>query len=375
LSRVKTFDSTGVAPSGRIYAGDLNAIQDHYADIYNLAQACGVVSLAIGEAGLILSRYGAGIAGLSGTFRATAAVNAVGGFQVNGTALASTHLSDSAGLARLTDVAGVMPSGAIVQFAGTAAPAGWLLCQGQSLLRTDYNALFTAIGTTYGAVDGTHFTLPDMRGRVPVGKSAAGTFVNLAATGGEELHTLALSEIPAHSHSGSTSAVGAGTPAGTVAVAGSGILTTGAESSDHTHSGTTAVEGQTHAHSGTTNSESVDHSHYYYRSNFTSLSLGTSSPEPTTVAVSETYVNSMSTDTVSHQHTFVTGTQSANHTHTFTTGGRSAAHTHDLASHTHTASFSGSALGTHSHTISSEGGGTSHNNLQPYLVVNYIIKV
>lgn len=48
--------------------------------------------------------------------------------------------------------------------AASTAPMGWLFAHGQSLLRTDYPALFTAIGTQWGAVDSTHFSLPDMRG-------------------------------------------------------------------------------------------------------------------------------------------------------------------------------------------------------------------
>lgn len=105
-------------------------------------------------------------------------------------------------------------TGTVLDFAGTAAPTGWLLCFGQSLLRTDYPALFVAIGTTYGAVDGTHFTLPDARGRVAAGKdnmggaaasrlTTAGGGVDgatLGAAGGAETHTLTAAQIPAHTH-------------------------------------------------------------------------------------------------------------------------------------------------------------------------------
>ena len=68
--------------------------------------------------------------------------------------------------ASLTDVTGerLTVSGMMAAYGGSTAPSGWLLCQGQSLKRTDYSSLFAAIGTTYGSVDGTHFTLPDMRG-------------------------------------------------------------------------------------------------------------------------------------------------------------------------------------------------------------------
>lgn len=70
-----------------------------------------------------------------------------------------------------------MPTGAIIPFAGSTAPTGWLLCDGGStgLLRTTYAALFAVIGTTYGSGDGsTTFNVPDLRGRVVAGKDNMG---------------------------------------------------------------------------------------------------------------------------------------------------------------------------------------------------------
>src|SRR3954454_8618482 len=62
----------------------------------------------------------------------------------------------------------LVPTGAMMPFAGPASPTGWLLCQGQLISRTGYAALFGAIGVAYGAGDGsTTFTLPDLRSRVP----------------------------------------------------------------------------------------------------------------------------------------------------------------------------------------------------------------
>ncbi|MDD5089959.1 MAG: phage tail protein [Candidatus Wallbacteria bacterium] len=58
-----------------------------------------------------------------------------------------------------------VPPGTILPYGGTTAPNGYLLCNGASFLRTAYSDLFTAIGTAYGAVDGTHFNVPDLRGR------------------------------------------------------------------------------------------------------------------------------------------------------------------------------------------------------------------
>jgi microcystin-dependent protein len=67
-----------------------------------------------------------------------------------------------------------VPAGSVMAYAGLAAPTGWLLCAGQSLSRTTYAALFAAIQTTYGSVDGNSFTLPDMRGRAAFGKDNMG---------------------------------------------------------------------------------------------------------------------------------------------------------------------------------------------------------
>lgn len=69
MNRVKTFDATGVAPNGRLFAGDLNAIQDAAAALTDLTQNLSVGTLAIGESGLTLSRYGAGEAYISGMLR------------------------------------------------------------------------------------------------------------------------------------------------------------------------------------------------------------------------------------------------------------------------------------------------------------------
>lgn len=59
------------------------------------------------------------------------------------------------------------PPGAVMPYAGTSLPDGWLWCGGNLVSRTQYAALFAAIGTTYGEGDGkTTFALPDLRGRV-----------------------------------------------------------------------------------------------------------------------------------------------------------------------------------------------------------------
>lgn len=72
------------------------------------------------------------------------------------------------------EVSGLVPVGAVLPFAGSVAPSGWLLCAGQSLVRAEYAALFTAIGTSFGSASGTTFNIPDLRGRVALGRDNMG---------------------------------------------------------------------------------------------------------------------------------------------------------------------------------------------------------
>jgi microcystin-dependent protein len=70
----------------------------------------------------------------------------------------------------------LIPAGFFGDFAGTTAPAGWLACDGSAVSRTTYAALFSAIGTTWGAGDGsTTFNLPDRRGTFARGAGSHGT--------------------------------------------------------------------------------------------------------------------------------------------------------------------------------------------------------
>ena len=72
---------------------------------------------------------------------------------------------DGKRLLNTDDLAGMIPSGTVLYFAGQSAPAGWLKANGAAVSRTAYAALFAAIGTTYGAGDGhSTFNLPDLRG-------------------------------------------------------------------------------------------------------------------------------------------------------------------------------------------------------------------
>ena len=79
------------------------------------------------------------------------------------------------GISSALGVAGAVPVGVVNPFAGANAPAGWLMCFGQTVSRTQYVGLFLTIGTTYGSGDGsTTFAIPDMRGRAVAGKDDMG---------------------------------------------------------------------------------------------------------------------------------------------------------------------------------------------------------
>jgi microcystin-dependent protein len=100
-----------------------------------------------------------------------------------------------------------VPAGVISQFAGSTAPSGYLLCQGQTLSTTAYANLFSTIGYTYGG-GGTSFKVPDLQSRIPVGKGPDAEFDNLGETGGAKTVAITEAQMPSHNHSGTTSTNG-----------------------------------------------------------------------------------------------------------------------------------------------------------------------
>lgn len=154
-------------------------------------------------------------------------------------------------------------TGFVTMYAGSAAPTGWHVCDGSSQLRAgSFAALFAVIGSQFGSADGTHFNLPDLRGRVPVGTgtgTGGGTSGSTTAPGGgaaltartlgdwlgEETHVLTSGEGPSHSHIVGQDSGNGGS--------GTTVLTTGAtaskQSSDASHPGiTTTTSGSGTAH-------------------------------------------------------------------------------------------------------------------------------
>lgn len=98
-------------------------------------------------------------------------------------------------------IASIVPTGLIVAFGGAVAPPGFVLCDGASYATAAQAALFGVIGYTYGGI-GANFLVPDRRSRVGVGAGMGGGLTNriLGTTGGEELHTLLVGEMPSHAH-------------------------------------------------------------------------------------------------------------------------------------------------------------------------------
>ena len=91
-------------------------------------------------------------------------------------------------------------------------PKGWAFCDGQLLPINQNQALFSLLGTTYGGDGRVNFGLPDLRGRVPLHMGNGHT---LGERGGEQAHTLSISEIPTHTHTLQASSTPGNTPIST----------------------------------------------------------------------------------------------------------------------------------------------------------------
>lgn len=110
------------------------------------------------------------------------------------------------------------------------APRGWALCNGQLLPINQNQGLFSLLGTTFGGDGRVNFALPDLRARTPIHVGGSHT---LGERGGEQAHTLSISELPTHTHVAQASST-----AGNVPVTANNILAT---SPSNIYSGPTAL--------------------------------------------------------------------------------------------------------------------------------------
>ena len=198
----------------------------------------------------------------------------------------ATSALQTSGIDRV-DVAGNLLNipniiGVVLPFAGVSPPTGWLLCYGQTLDTADYPALFAVIAYTYGGT-GTSFNLPDMRGRVAVGKDNMGGYAanrmttftanTLGQSGGVDKVTLTAAEsgLPAHNH---TLTDPGHTHTGSSAPHSHGVVDPG-----HAHTSLIGYEGSTTGATGNNVTNYIDYKNT--SSNMTNISIAS-----TTVSVS-----------------------------------------------------------------------------------------
>lgn len=112
----------------------------------------------------------------------------------------------------------------IIMFGGNFAIMGTALCYGQIMAISQNTALFSLLGTTFGGNGTSTFGLPDLRGRVPVGTGQGNGLSNyiLGQIGGVETVTLAINQMPQHTHTFDATQL-VSTPAASIAAATTNI--------------------------------------------------------------------------------------------------------------------------------------------------------
>jgi microcystin-dependent protein len=245
-----------------------------------------------------------------------------------------------------------LPLGSIIAYPSETEPnSTFLNCNGASLSRATYNDLFNLIGTTYGfgtdTLGATTFALPDIRGRTIVGKGTGGTFTALNQTGGTETVTLDVNQIPSHDHS-----------VGSVTVSGSGSVQTQVQSSGTFTGRTITTDFDRQGDAITDTTKPVGHSH---GAGWAGGGLHSGNWKD---VWDQRYFQPLAgfSDATPLQ------IYGSTHKHFFTASG-------DISvSSSAQSSLTLGSFTTQGTQTGVKGGGLSHNNLQPYIVLNYYIK-
>lgn len=270
--------------------------------------------------------------------------------------------------------------GTIRPQAGPFVEPGWLPCDGRTLSRSTYDALFFRIGGFYGADDAANtFNLPDLRGRTLFGvdgganrlTGAGGLGGGLGSNGGSETVALTPGQMPSHSHTG-TAQAGGGTDGGTTGPAG-----------DHDHGGQvgaagahghgiTINSGGAHSHSGTANTAGGEARKFSFAAG--GLTPGGAAQYVADINAENVFENPRQTSgDPGHQHN-VSIPSGGEHAHTGSVTPASD-HQHGISgSGTHTHTLPAAAAHTHLLAIDSTGGGQAHGNIPPGLVIQFVIK-
>lgn len=245
-----------------------------------------------------------------------------------------------------------LPAGSISLWTGDADPPNWLICDGRAISRTLYPSLFAAIGTKYGIGDGsTTFNIPNLSGKAPVGKDVAQTeFSVLGKIGGEKLHVLTSAEMPAHTHTQNAHTHTQNSHDHT------GVVHTHVQNS-HGHTATSATAGS-HSHNPTVGT------------GFQSYVSGAATRHQIAAGSSYYAITSGSLSNIDDiGYSGSTDTAPA-HSHTITPASTTATNQNTTPDVNATTATNNNTTATNNNT----GGDGGHNNLQPYLVVNFIIK-
>ena len=259
------------------------------------------------------------------------------------------------------------PSGSVMAFAGTSAPSGWLMCDGTAYSQTAYPALFSVLGATYATMAGQTapaagmFRVPRMNGRVPVALDSTQTeFDTLGETGGDKASTAPHTHTISHTHS--------------IAHNHPSFDTTSAGEHGHTMSGTftTDLEGE-HSHGLTNTSNLEAHDHGIQMRQQTSTTHSHTGSVSVAAAMSPFTGTAEATSNASPDILTPTVMNNGDHLHSvpvsFSFVGQGAhAHSIDVPD------FSGTSGPTSALDSGASSVAVASGNLQPYAVLNYIIK-